>query len=74
MRDLYLEKIQAFTTNSSFGKSITTGTEKESMRRNELLNIWGGVKHLKLENISLRKSVRFPSKIKRKNQERLTVL
>ena len=50
MRDLYLEKVQAFTTNTCFGKSITTWPEKK-LRRNELLNIWGRVKHLKLENM-----------------------
>ena len=51
MMDLFLERVQAFTTNNCFGKSIATWTEKKSMRRNELLNIWAGVKHLKLENI-----------------------
>ena len=53
VRDLYLEKVQAFTTNKSFGKSITSWdyiilalwTEKKIMRRNELRNILGGVRH-----------------------------
>ena len=65
MTDLYLAKVQAFTTNNCFERSNylmklyntktmncekkTSGLIENSMPRRLLWNIWGGVKHQSLK-------------------------